>query len=214
MNKIAIYGAGGFGKEIAAMISKINEVSKTWEFIGFFDDNISPGIQVSHFGKVLGDMNTLNNWSEPLGIVFAIGNPSTLFTLVQKVINPKITFPNLFHPEVYFADIDSFKCGKGNIAVRGVSFSVDVKIGDFNLFNSYSALAHDVKVGDYNVFMPLTRISGEATIGNLNFFGIGSVVLQCIKIGHQTRIGAGSYIMRHTKDCCLYLGNPAKKMDI
>ena len=214
MTKIAIYGAGGFGKEIAALIGKINEKSPEWHFIGFFDDGIAPHTSISHFGKVLGGIEQVNHWPEPLNLVFAIGNPVTLHHLVQKIVNPLIAFPNLFHPEVYFADPQSFKCGKGNVAVRGVSFSVDVQIGDFNQFNSFSALAHDVKVGSFNVFMPLSRISGEASIGNKNFFGIGSVVLQCLKIGEETRIGAGSYVMRHTKDSCLYLGNPAKKVDI
>lgn len=211
MNKIAIYGAGGFGKEIAALISKINARQPEWELIGFFDDGMVRGTPVSHFGRVLGDIEVLNQWNSELNIAFAIGNPITLCELVSKITNSRIRFPNLFHPEVYFADPESFKCGRGNIAVRGVSFSVDVEIGDFNQFNSFSALAHDVKVGDFNVFMPLSRISGEVKIGNKNFFGIGSVVLQCLTIGDETRIGAGSYVMRHTKDGSLYLGNPAKK---
>ena len=33
MNKITIYGAGGFGREIACLINSINEVKKEWEFI-------------------------------------------------------------------------------------------------------------------------------------------------------------------------------------
>lgn len=211
MNRIAIYGAGGFGKEIAALISKINARHPEWDLVGFFDDGIARGSHVSHFGEVMGGVEVLNQWNIELNVVFAIGNPSTLRELVSKITNPKIKFPNLFHPEVYFADPETFKCGKGNIAVRGVSFSVDVEIGDFNQFNSFSALAHDVKVGSFNVFMPLSRISGEVQIGDENFFGIGSVVLQTVRIGCQTRIGAGSYVIRSTEDHQLYFGNPAKK---
>ena len=61
--------------------------------------------------------------------------------------------------------------------------------------------------------MPLARISGGAKIGNLNLFGIGSIVLQNIQIGNNTRIGAGSFVMKKTKDGFLYFGNPAKKVD-
>lgn len=35
MNDIAIYGAGGFGKEIACLIYWINEVKPQWNLIGF-----------------------------------------------------------------------------------------------------------------------------------------------------------------------------------
>lgn len=214
MNNIAIYGAGGFGKEVAAVLNKINERSPSWRLVGFFDDGIRPGTMVSHFGEVIGNSQTLNEWPETLNVVFAIGNPATLRHLVESINNPNISFPNIFHPEVFFADEKTFKAGKGNLAVRGCSFSVDVEIGDFNQFNSLSALAHDVKVGSFNVFMPLSRISGECRIGDNNFFGIGSVVLQGISIGNKTKIGAGAYVLRKTEDGKLYFGNPAKKIEI
>lgn len=38
MRDIAIYGAGGFGKEVACLLNRINEVNHQWNLIGFFDD--------------------------------------------------------------------------------------------------------------------------------------------------------------------------------
>ena len=35
---IAIYGAGGLGREIACVLKKINMVTPTWNLLGFFDD--------------------------------------------------------------------------------------------------------------------------------------------------------------------------------
>ena len=214
MKNIAIYGAGGFGKEVACILNLINEKTPTWELVGFFDDGKVKGLQISHFGIVLGKLNDLNDWTEPLSIAFAVGSPQILQKLVTAITNPNIDFPNIIHPEAFFADKRSLQIGMGNVIVRGCSFSCDVTIGNFNQFNSISALAHDVKVGDFNVFMPLTRISGETTICNNNFFGIGSIVLQGLYIGNQTRIGAGSILMTKTKDGFLYMGNPARKTDL
>ncbi|MFY7732901.1 MAG: acetyltransferase [Bacteroidia bacterium] len=211
---IAIYGAGGFGKEVACLINKINDISPTWNLIGFFDDGIKKETEISKYGKVLGGMVELNDWKNKISIVFAIGVPRILSFLVNKIQNPKVNFPNIIHPEVFFADKSTLKMGKGNVIVRACSFSCDVELGDFNQFNSISALAHDVKVGSFNVFMPLSRISGGTSIGELNLFGIGSVILQNIKIGNNTRFSAGCYVMRNTKDGMLYAGNPAKKYDI
>lgn len=168
--KIAIYGAGGFGKEVACILNLLNEKQPAWELVGFFDDGKEKGTQISHFGPVLGALNELNNWPEPLCIAFAVGKPDTLQKLVAGIKNPDIEFPNIIHPEAFFADKESFKIGSGNVIVRGCTFSCDVSIGDFNQFNSISALAHDVRVGDFNVFMPLTRISGETAIGKANFY--------------------------------------------
>lgn len=211
MKDIAIYGAGGFGKEVASIINILNRKEPIWNLVGFFDDGIEQGSQISHYGCVLGNMEILNKWDQDLSLVFAIGSPKILKLLVSKITNPEISFPNIIHPEVYFADEASLSMGKGNVVVRGCSFSVDVTIGDFNQFNSISALAHDVKVGSYNVFMPLTRISGEVNIGDNNFFAIGSVILQNLRIGNNTKIGPGSYVMTKTKDGNLYMGNPAKR---
>lgn len=213
MKEIAIYGAGGFGKEVACLINQINKVSHTWNIVGFFDDGVEKNNAISHFGKVLGGFKELQTWNTPLDIVFAIGSPNTIKKIVDKITNPCIDFPNLIQPDVAFADIETFRIGKGNVIVRGCTFSCDVTIGDFNQFNSISALAHDVTVGSFNVFMPLTRISGGSQIGNMNFFGIGSVILQNIKIGSNTRIAAGSLVITKTKDGFLYMGNPAKRSE-
>ncbi len=214
VNDIAIYGAGGFGKEIACLIGKINERQNVWNLIGFFDDGIGKNKQISHFGSVLGNINDLNNWGKPLSIVFAIGVPLIIKDIVNKIHNKIIKFPNIIHPDYVLADPQTFKIGKGNVITRGCTFSCDVAIGDFNQFNSISALAHDVIVGSFNVFMPLVRISGEARIGDCNFFGIGAIILQQIKIGNNTRIGAGSVVISKTRDGYLYMGNPALRTEL
>jgi sugar O-acyltransferase (sialic acid O-acetyltransferase NeuD family) len=211
LKQIAIFGAGGFGKEIACVINKINEVKNTWKLIGFFDDGIQHDTNVSHFGKILGNTEDLNNWKEEISIVFAIGSPRIIEKIVNSINNEFVLFPNLIHPDVFFADNTSFKIGKGNVIVRGCTFSVDVEVGDFNQFNSLSALSHDVCVGSFNVFMPLTRVSGEVKIGDFNAFGIGTIILQCIKIGNRVRVAPSSVVYTKTKDNCLYMGNPAKR---
>ncbi|QOJ30181.1 MAG: serine acetyltransferase [Ignavibacteriales bacterium] len=214
MKEIAIYGAGGFGKEVACILNKINEISPVWKLIGYFDDGIAPGEQISHFGKVIGGLNKINAWSSPLNIAFAIGNPQILRKLVSNITNPNISFPNIIHPDVFFADPESFKIGVGNVFVRGCSFSCDVSVGDFNQMNSISSLAHDCKLGSYNVLMPLVRVSGGTEIGDCNFFGINAIILQNVKIGINTKIGAGSMVVRKTKDNSFYIGNPARRVDL
>ena len=73
---------------------------------------------------------------------------------------------------------------------------------------------HDDVVGSFNTFMPAMRISGEVTIGDGNFFGVGSIILQQIKVGNNIRLGAGSVLMRKPKEGYLYMGNPAKKVEL
>lgn len=210
MKDIAIFGAGGFGKEVATVIDKINEKTRKWNLIGFFDDALAIGEQVSTYGKSLGGINELNLYDKPISIVFAIGTPATLKLIYNKIENNLVEFPNIIHPEVYFADEQSLKMGKGNVIVRGCSFSCDVTVGDFNQMNSISALAHDVTMGSFNVLMPLTRVSGGAEIGDTNLFGINSIILQNISVGNNKRIGPNSVLMTKPRKEGLYLGNPAR----
>ena len=213
MKDIAIFGAGGFGKEVACLIKRINEETPQWNLIGFFDDNLALKNQmVSHFGMCLGGTNELNSYDKELCLVVAIGNPKVIRLIVEKIHNPLISFPNLIHPTVRCSDKETFVIGKGNIIQGGCTFSCDVKIGDFNVLNGSIVFGHDDNVGSFNTFMPAVRISGEVTMENENFFGVGSIVLQQIKIGNAIRLGAGSVLMTKPKDGELYIGNPAKRM--
>lgn len=209
MKDIAIFGAGGFGREIKCLIDNINEVEKKWNFIGFFDDGIPKGTE-NNYGKVLGDINELNNWPKELNIVIAIGNGNVVEKIYNKIKNQQILFPNLEY-NLWCANRNSLSIGKGNIITRSCSFSCDVNVGDFNVFNGGVVLGHDVKIGNFNTFMPSTRISGEVNIGNKNFFGLGSIVIQGINITNNTRLSPGSVLITNPKSGELYIGNPAKK---
>lgn len=213
MNDIAIYGFGGFSREIAAMITFINKDNPTWNIIGFFDNKVASGSS-NRYGKVLGDIEVLNKWESELNVVLAIASPTIRTKIIAEINNPKVIFPNIIAPTVLFFDRETFTCGRGNVLCHNVRISCDVSLGDFNLLNGAATLGHDVKLGDCNVMQPEVRISGETKIGNSNFFGVRSLVLQGLTIGNNTRIGAGSVIMRKTKDGMTYFGNPAKILEI
>lgn len=208
MKDIVIYGAGGFGREVACLLKRINEKKTTWNFIGFYDDGKEIGSS-NEYGAVLGGINELNNVSKPLSVILAIGNPKIVKKIIDRISNPLIEFPNIFSPDTVFLDSGNITFGKGNIVCGGCFFSCNVKVGNFNVFNSFITVGHDVQMADYNSLMPGVRLSGEVKIGDCNFFGVSSVVLQQIKIGDETVIGANSVIIRKTKDKNTYVGNPA-----
>lgn len=213
MKKIAIFGAGGFGKEVACLINRINEQEPTWELIGFFDDGKEKGEKISHFGICLGGVQELNVWPEDIAVAVAVGNSLTVHKIVEKITNEHVSFPNLIHPNFALTDPESFKIGRGNIIQGGCAATVDVSLGDFNVLNGSIVLGHDVQIGSFNTLMPAARISGEVKIGNFCFFGVGSIVLQQIKMGDSVRLAAGSVLMTKPKSGFLYLGVPAKKTE-
>lgn len=207
MKDIAIYGAGGFGRELACAIHRFNSQKDTWNFLGFFDDGISRGNH-NEYGEILGGVEELNKWDTPMDILIGIGASSIRKLIYEKITNDLIHFPN-FVSDFRCADSNNYSLGKGNV-ILGTFFSCNVRILDFNVFNGGVALGHDDEIGSYNTFMPATRVSGGVHIGDENFFGVGSIILQELHIGNRVRVGAGSVLMRKTKDDNLYIGNPAK----
>ena len=208
MKKIAIYGAGGFGREVACLIRKINEQSPEWELVGFFDDGIKKDTK-NEYGLVLGGIDEVNSYPEELAIVISIASPKIVEKIVGNITSSKIYYPNIISPDVIYLDRDNVKIGKGNIICSGSLLSCNVNLGNFNILNGFIPIGHDTQIGDFNSFMPAVKISGEVTIGNRNFFGVNSVVLQQIKIGNDTVVGANSLILRKTKDGMTYVGSPA-----
>ena len=214
MKDIAIFGAGGFGREVACLIKRINKVSPTWNFIGFFDDNEALKGTKNEYGEVLGTTADLNAWEKPLAIAIGIGSPKAVYAVINNIKNDKIEYPNLIDPTVVINDEDNYKLGKGNVFCPNCIISIATEVGDFNTFNNGTVIGHDDKIGSYNSFMPGVNISGGVRIGDCNFFGVKSTILQYLKVGDNTTIGGMALVIRNTKDGFLYMGNPAKKIEL
>lgn len=214
IKRIAIYGAGGLGREVAGGIHRINKESDTqWEIVGFYDDNIPVGTPVSHYGEIIGNKDSLNAVDEPLALAIAVGDPRIRKLIYDSITNPNITYPNLIAPSFKVLDPETFKIGRGNIIQDNCSATCDVIIGNFNVFNGSDVMGHDDIIGDFNVLMPGVHLSGAVTVGNCNLLGVDSVVLQKVKIGDRVTLGAGSVLMTKPKDGSTYIGVPAKKFE-
>ena len=52
MKDLIIFGASGFGREVAWAVERINKASPTWNLLGFMDDNesIQGNIILRRFG--------------------------------------------------------------------------------------------------------------------------------------------------------------------
>lgn len=213
MKDILIYGFGGLGHEVACLIQHINAETPTWNIVGYIDDGVDAGTECK-YGKVLGNIDTLNAWPTPVDVAIAVGNPKYLKEIPEKITNPLVNFPNIIAPNCFFFDKESVRLGKGNILAFGCRMSCNIEFGDFNILDGCISFGHDVVMGSYNMLFPEVRISGQTTIGDSNFFGARCFGAQCIKIGSNNRFGAGTFILRKIKDGATYMGNPAKKVDI
>ncbi|UII24852.1 acetyltransferase [Fulvivirga maritima] len=200
MKKIAIYGAGGLGREVLTIINAINSEKATWDFIGFFDDSAP---------NVLGGINELNSWREPLSLIIAIGNPSVKKGLETHIENDFIDYATLIHPRAILAD-DNIEVGKGSVVGAGAILTTNIEIGDHVLLNLNVTIGHDCQIGSFCSIMPGANISGQVTLDEAVLVGSGANILNGIMVGRKAKVGSGATVTKNVPSKITVVGVPAK----
>jgi len=209
LKDIAIFGAGGFGLEVAMLIEQINTVSLKWRLIGFFDDGIPEEGTINDY-PMLGGVDKLNCWMNDLSIVLAMGYPKTKVSVLNKIHNEKINYPILIHPNVVLGRSEFLSIGQGTIICAGNIITTNVKIGKHVILNLACTIGHETEIGDFSSFMPACNISGEVKIGESTFWGTGAKVINRKVIGDNVTIGAGAVVVDDLPDNITAVGVPAK----
>lgn len=207
MKKIAIIGAGGFGREVKMLIEDINEKNNQFEIIGFYDDK-EYETEINGL-PYLGGINNINEIDYPLYVAVAIGDPKIKKKIVERIINKNIEYPNLIHPSVIIGR-DNVNLGRGNIICAGVIITVNIEIEDFIILNLSCTVGHDTQIKKYSSFMPTVNISGEVIINEGVYVGTGAKIINLLEIGQDTIVGAGAIVSKSLPANCTAVGIPAK----
>ncbi|RLJ63280.1 sugar O-acyltransferase (sialic acid O-acetyltransferase NeuD family) [Lacinutrix venerupis] len=208
IEKIAIIGAGGFGREVKCLIDDINSKEKQYEVIGFFDDNIEVGKSINGI-KNLGSIESINNIDYNLNIALGVGVPEIKKKLISSINNTNIKFPNLIHPNV-IKSTDDVAIGIGNIICAGNIITCNIDIQDFVTLNLSCTVGHDTTIKSYSSFMPSVNISGEVIIEENVYVGTGAKIINNLSIGTNTIVGAGAVVSKSLPENCTAVGIPAK----
>lgn len=209
MKKIAIIGAGGFGREVQMLIEQINQKENQYEFIGFFDDGFSKG-EIINGSPILGGIKDINDIEYELSIVSAIGDPKLKEMLLGFITNENINYPVLIHPNAIIGNSDFVTIGEGTIITAGVLITVNINIGKHVILNLSCTVGHDTNIGDYSSFMPSVNISGEVDIEKGVYAGTGAKIINQLSIGEGSIIGAGAVIIKKVPGAVTVVGNPGK----
>lgn len=213
LKNIAVFGAGGFGLEVAMLIEQINDVSNEWKLIGFFDDGVEVGTYVNGY-PVLGGVKELNGWKEELHLSLALGIPKTKKAVFGKIKNKNITYPTLIHPNVISGKSEYVKLGEGCIVCAGNIITTNIEIGKYVILNLACTVGHEAAIGDFSSFMPTCNISGGAKIGESTFWGTGARIINHKVVGNNVTIGAGAVVIDNIPDNVTAAGVPAKVINL
>jgi sugar O-acyltransferase (sialic acid O-acetyltransferase NeuD family) len=208
MKDIAIYGAGGLGREIALLIRQINDVKPTWNLLGFYDEKPFSGFRNGL--PYLGALSELNAISYELNLIIAIGNCQVKKQVFERIANSFIRFPVLLHPTVILQPYQNIEIGQGSVIGQNCVLTTDLKIGKHVWVSPACNLTHDSEIADFSSLMYAVNISGNVKLETATFLGTNATVLQGLSIGENSIIGAGAVVTKSIPANCTAVGVPAK----
>lgn len=208
--KIGIYGAGGFGREVAWLLSHLPE-DKSYEVIGYIDDGDGQDGSTLN-GKPVMNLQRFQEQYPSALITISVGDPRTREKMAQKCLQHGFTFATLSDSSVRQSEFNTL--GDGAIVCCGSILTVDIHVGQHAHINIDCTIGHDVVIGDYVTISPGVHVSGNVHIGRGAYIGTGANIINGIPgkplvIGDYSVIGAGACVTRDTEANCLYAGVPA-----
>ena len=192
MKEIAIYGSGGFGRELAWLA----ETCKGYRVACFVDDD--PKL----YGKIINNINVIcledaKSRFANAAIVAAIGSPRVRQQVIEKVEKQGVAIESLIHPRTEMSKWIAF--GKGTVICAGCILTTNINIGNQVQINLDCTIGHDVVLGDYTTLAPGVHVSGWVHFGKRVYVGTGAVFINGTEekpliIGDDAVIGAGACV--------------------
>ena len=192
-----LFGASGHGKVVKDILN-VNGIKVE----AFVDDN--PNVNECGGRPVLHDATGLS----PMIVSIGVNRIRKMIVERLKANNSAIEFATAIHPSAVISP--SAKIGEGTVVMAGAVINADAVIGNHCIVNTGATVDHDCVVEDYCHVAPGVHISGGTHVGEGTWIGVGSSVIQCLNIGKNCMIGAGSVVVKDIPDNVMAFGCPAK----
>ena len=191
--EIMIVGAGGFGREAAWTIERLNAADPTWELIGFADDapNLATGTLEGY--PLLGAVEQASHDHPGAAVFIAIGDNAIRERVCRRLRGHD--FPALVDPSADVAP--TAEIGRGVFIGPRAVVSVGAELGAFAIVNARAGIGHDSKVGDFAQICPGATLSGHTIVGDHALVASNACTVPGVSIGARAQIAAGLPVYRN-----------------
>ncbi len=210
--KIAIYGGGGFAREVAWLIEACNQNTILYDLVCFIDDNRELQGQVLNEVPVFSFEEACRRFPQA-NIVWGIGSPKTREFLMPKAQHSGMDFETIIHPRVERSQW--VEIGAGTVICAGNILTTNIKLGKHVQINLDCTIGHDVTMDDFATLAPGVHVSGCVHLGKRVYVGTGAVIINGtqtdpIVIGDDAVIGAGACVTKSVPPNLTVVGVPAR----
>lgn len=214
VKQIAIYGAGGFGREVAWLVQSCNENTEMYRVVCFIDDNEATHGTVLNGIPVM-SLETAHQRFPHASVVGGVGTPRTRQRLMEKAAAVGFGCETIIHPRVERSQW--IEIGLGTVICAGNILTTNITLGQHVQINLDCTIGHDVIMGDYTTLAPGVHVSGRVHFGQRVYVGTGAVIIDGteenpIAIGDDVIIGAGACVTKSVPNGLTVVGVPAKPL--
>ena len=214
VERIAIYGSGGFAREVAWLVQSCANQGLDYQVVCFIDDD--PALH----GKTPNGLPTMSleqAWSRfpDARVVGGVGAPIIREQLMAKSEAMGFEFATIVHPRVERSDWIEF--GTGTVVCAGNILTTNIRIGKHVQINLDCTIGHDAILSDFTTLAPGVHISGWVHAGRRVYIGTGAVVINGterapIVLGDDAVVGAGACVTKSVAPGLTVVGVPAKPL--
>ena len=213
MLQIAVYGAGGFAREVAWLVEDCN-VDQNYAVVCFIDDDPTLHGQVLNGIPVMSLADAYTRFPQA-HVVSGIGTPRKRELTMDKAAAAGFKFTTLIHPRVERSQF--IEIGLGTVICAGNILTTNITLGKQVQINLDCTIGHDVIMGDYTTLAPGVHVSGWVHFGRRVYVGTGAVIINGtqenpLTIGDDTVIGAGACVTKSLPAGVTAVGVPAKPL--
>lgn len=202
-----IIGCGGHGRVVLDILRREGKYAP----VGFIDSNPDMLGRRIDGVPVVASPDQLADLRHKTGVnaaIVAIGDNGTRRFFGDKLDEWGYQLINAIHPSANIAL--NATIGRNVVIAAGALVCTHCQIGDSVILNTGCLIDHESLVGTGCHVCPGAKVAGRVTIESGAFLGIGSTIIQSIRVGCEAVISAGAVVIRDVPAMTTVVGVPAR----